>query len=167
MRFCIRLSGPIFGGSNWTYICTKWFKILKLLLFLILLLQMCVQWKIPEVSIMFLRGDISILVPAVFRKLWLFLPRQLYRDKIGSLDTKNSTVLKTGKKAVTSLGWNRSQHIFQPSRHCSFHMLWKAKLLNSGINSQHTSKCFAPSPRRPYGEYKRMVLEHTHGLFIT
>jgi hypothetical protein len=27
--------------------------------------------------------------------------------------------------------------------------------------------CFALSPRRPYGEYKRMVLEHTHGLFIT
>ncbi len=29
------------------------------------------------------------------------------------------------------------------------------------------SYCFALSPRRPYGEYKRMVLEHTHGLFIT
>jgi hypothetical protein len=28
-------------------------------------------------------------------------------------------------------------------------------------------KCFAPSPRRPSGEYKRMVLELTHGLFIT
>jgi hypothetical protein len=27
--------------------------------------------------------------------------------------------------------------------------------------------CFASSPRRPYVEYKRMVLEHTHGLFIT
>jgi hypothetical protein len=27
--------------------------------------------------------------------------------------------------------------------------------------------CFAPSPRRPYIEDKRMVLEHTHGLFIT
>jgi hypothetical protein len=27
--------------------------------------------------------------------------------------------------------------------------------------------CFAPSPRRPYVEDKRMVLEHTHGLFIT
>jgi hypothetical protein len=27
--------------------------------------------------------------------------------------------------------------------------------------------CFALSPRRPYEEYKRMVLEHTHGLFIT
>ncbi len=29
------------------------------------------------------------------------------------------------------------------------------------------SECFALSPRRPYEEYKRMVLEHTHGLFIT
>jgi hypothetical protein len=29
------------------------------------------------------------------------------------------------------------------------------------------SECFAPSPRRPYVEDKRMVLEHTHGLFIT
>jgi hypothetical protein len=29
------------------------------------------------------------------------------------------------------------------------------------------SNCFTLSPRRPYGEYKRMVLEHTHGLFIT
>ncbi len=28
-------------------------------------------------------------------------------------------------------------------------------------------QCFAPSPRRPSREYKRMVLEHTHGLFIT
>ncbi len=28
-------------------------------------------------------------------------------------------------------------------------------------------KCFTLSPRRPYEEYKRMVLEHTHGLFIT
>jgi hypothetical protein len=27
--------------------------------------------------------------------------------------------------------------------------------------------CFAPSPRRPDREYKRMVLELTHGLFIT
>ncbi len=27
--------------------------------------------------------------------------------------------------------------------------------------------CFASSPRRPYIEDKRMVLEHTHGLFIT
>jgi hypothetical protein len=27
--------------------------------------------------------------------------------------------------------------------------------------------CFTLSPRRPYEEYKRMVLEHTHGLFIT
>jgi hypothetical protein len=27
--------------------------------------------------------------------------------------------------------------------------------------------CFAPSPRRPSREYKRMVLELTHGLFIT
>ncbi len=27
--------------------------------------------------------------------------------------------------------------------------------------------CYTPSPRRPYEEYKRMVLEHTHGLFIT
>ncbi len=29
------------------------------------------------------------------------------------------------------------------------------------------TNCFALSPRRPYEEYKRMVLEHTHGLFIT
>ncbi len=36
---------------------------------MILLLQMCVQWKKPEVSIMYLRGDISILVPAVFRTI--------------------------------------------------------------------------------------------------
>ncbi len=34
---------------------------------------------------------------------------------------------------------------------------------NNGLKGN----CFAPSPRRPYGEYKRMVLEHTHGLFIT
>jgi hypothetical protein len=27
--------------------------------------------------------------------------------------------------------------------------------------------CFASSPRRPDREYKRMVFEHTHGLFIT
>jgi hypothetical protein len=28
-------------------------------------------------------------------------------------------------------------------------------------------QCFASSPRKPYFEDKRMVLEHTHGLFIT
>jgi hypothetical protein len=33
--------------------------------------------------------------------------------------------------------------------------------------SVHDGYCFALSPRRPYEEYKRMVLEHTHGLFIT
>jgi hypothetical protein len=27
--------------------------------------------------------------------------------------------------------------------------------------------CFTLSPRRPHTEDKRMVLEHTHGLFIT
>ncbi len=27
--------------------------------------------------------------------------------------------------------------------------------------------CYTLSPRRPNEEYKRMVLEHTHGLFIT
>jgi hypothetical protein len=29
------------------------------------------------------------------------------------------------------------------------------------------SKCFVSSPWRPHIEDKRMVLEHTHGLFIT
>ncbi len=29
------------------------------------------------------------------------------------------------------------------------------------------AKCFALSPRRPHTEDKRMVLEYTHGLFIT
>ncbi len=29
------------------------------------------------------------------------------------------------------------------------------------------SDCYTLSPRGPYEEYKRMVLEHTHGLFIT
>jgi hypothetical protein len=32
---------------------------------------------------------------------------------------------------------------------------------------RYKSNCFTLSPRRPYEEYKRMVLEHTHGLFIT
>jgi hypothetical protein len=35
------------------------------------------------------------------------------------------------------------------------------------IRKVNTYKCFAPSPRRLYVEYKRMVFEHTHGLFIT
>jgi hypothetical protein len=30
---------------------------------------MCVQLKKPEVSVMYLKGDISILVPAVFRTI--------------------------------------------------------------------------------------------------
>ncbi len=41
--------------------------------------NVCTMQKKPEVSIMYLRGDISILVPAVFRKLWLYLPRRLYK----------------------------------------------------------------------------------------
>ncbi len=60
-------------GSNWTYISKKRLKILKLLLFLILVLQMCLQWKNPDVSIMFLRGDISILVPSVFPEILAIL----------------------------------------------------------------------------------------------
>ncbi len=45
-----------------------------------LLLQMCVQRKKPEVSIMYLRGDTPILVPAVFSEIvaLLYLPRRLY-----------------------------------------------------------------------------------------
>jgi hypothetical protein len=38
---------------------------------------MC-KTKKTEVSIMFLRGDISILVPPLFRKFWLYLPRRMY-----------------------------------------------------------------------------------------
>jgi hypothetical protein len=34
-------------------------------------------------------------------------------------------------------------------------------------SSRYLCSCFAPSPRRPSREYKRMVLELTHGLFIT
>ncbi len=58
-----------FLGSNWTYLSKKRLKILKLLLFLTLVLQMCLQWKKPEVSIMFLRGDISIFSPGRFSEI--------------------------------------------------------------------------------------------------
>jgi hypothetical protein len=37
----------------------------------------------------------------------------------------------------------------------------------SGVPDGHNADCFAPSPRRPSEEYKRMVVELTHGLFIT
>jgi hypothetical protein len=39
---------------------------------------MCVQRKKPEVSSMFLRGDIQVLVPALLKKFWLYIPRRLY-----------------------------------------------------------------------------------------
>jgi hypothetical protein len=42
---------------------------------------------------------------------------------------------------------------------------WDPDLVQNAPNLQHY--CFALSPQRPYVEYKRMVLEHTHGLFIT
>ncbi len=35
------------------------------------------------------------------------------------------------------------------------------------LNIDSVLNCYTPSPRRPYEEDKRMVLEHTHGLFIT
>ncbi len=35
------------------------------------------------------------------------------------------------------------------------------------VTSYSYCSCFASSPRRPDREYKRMVFEHTHGLFIT
>jgi hypothetical protein len=44
---------------------------------------------------------------------------------------------------------------------------WELIGSESGKGSEHGSGCFAPSPRRPSREYKRMVLELTHGLFIT
>ncbi len=53
------------GQIDPTYL-KKRLKISKLLLSLMLLLQLCVKRKKPEVSIMFLRGDIYILVPALF-----------------------------------------------------------------------------------------------------
>ncbi len=34
-------------------------------------------------------------------------------------------------------------------------------------NHRISENCYTLSPRGPYEEYKRMVLEHTHGLFIT
>ncbi len=39
--------------------------------------------------------------------------------------------------------------------------------LLENISFVYHSMCFASSPRRPDREYKRMVFEHTHGLFIT
>jgi hypothetical protein len=41
--------------------------------------NVCTMQKNRGLYIMYLRGDISILVPAVFRKLWLYLPRRLYK----------------------------------------------------------------------------------------
>jgi hypothetical protein len=35
------------------------------------------------------------------------------------------------------------------------------------IAEAYDYQCFTLSPGRPYEEYKRMVFEHTHGLFIT
>ncbi len=56
---------------------------------------------------------------------------------------------------------------------CGTHMghIWHTAGGN-GLNSEsmgicEKKECFASSPRRPYFEDKRMVLEHTHGLFIT
>jgi hypothetical protein len=40
--------------------------------------NMCKMKKKPEVSIMFLRGDIKILVQALFQKFLLYLPCLLY-----------------------------------------------------------------------------------------
>ncbi len=41
------------------------------------------------------------------------------------------------------------------------------KLQKKVLHILTNSNCFASSPRRPDREYKRMVFEHTHGLFIT
>ncbi len=45
----------------------------------------------------------------------------------------------------------------------------KSRHLSFGLyeNFRDCRNCFASSPRRPDREYKRMVFEHTHGLFIT
>ncbi len=55
-------------------------------------------------------------------------------------------------------------HERNQSSHNSFRCL-RIIYLNTMLSERN--HCFALSPRRPYGEYKRMVLEHTHGLFIT
>jgi hypothetical protein len=40
-------------------------------------------------------------------------------------------------------------------------------ILLSDVRAKDKGDCFASSPWRPHTEDKRMVLEHTHGLFIT
>ncbi len=47
---------------------------------------------------------------------------------------------------------------------------WNSQLFCSGLTKKLFSAysvCYTLSPRGPIEEYKRMVLEHTHGLFIT
>jgi hypothetical protein len=76
MRFCIRSRGPIFWVklNLHIYKTVKDFKTSSHID--IVAANVCIVKK-PEVSTMYLRGDISLLVPALFRKLWLYLPRRL------------------------------------------------------------------------------------------
>jgi hypothetical protein len=54
-----------FLGSNQTYLSIKWLNIFKFPFSQIFPMQMCVQRKKPEVSSMFLRGDMHVLVHAL------------------------------------------------------------------------------------------------------
>jgi hypothetical protein len=47
------------------------------------------------------------------------------------------------------------------------HCLQSAPLEHHMLQVWFSWNCSTLSPRRPYEEYKRMVLGHTHGLFIT
>ncbi len=68
MRFCIKLSGPIFGVklNLHIYKTVKDFETSSLTD--IPAANVCIMKK-PEVSIMYLRGVISIFVPALFSEI--------------------------------------------------------------------------------------------------
>jgi hypothetical protein len=85
----------------WTYISKKRLKIPKLLFCQIFALQMCVKWKKVEGSIIFLIGDIQMLVPALYKKFWLYLPCRLY-----FLQVKNKTPKMEFSKFTFILGLN-------------------------------------------------------------
>ncbi len=82
----------------------------------------------------------------------------VYRIWIGGIQAKKIYMKAISKKGKTQALYSYHLMKIPPIYWGILLPIYKGKMV---------SNCFTPSPRRPNVEYKRMVLELTHGLFIT
>jgi hypothetical protein len=118
----------------------------------------------------------------IFYTVWPSSPSQATLCWANCLKGNGYSLLQSRHKH-----WANQPNIQWAVAWCSLELLWGVGLIQSWwLKKSHAAgsniclpgnqkearrnpcdSCYTLSPRRPYEEYKRMVLEHTHGLFIT